>query len=64
MSTDLPPSNPVPAVVTSTSPLMVQADSSDTAVPAKRLTSYTPVLADHVSVIPQGHQLLILGAFV
>ena len=50
-----------PGTVTSASPLEVQLDSSDTATPALRLASYTPVLADRVAVIVQGGQSLVLG---
>ena len=53
-----------PATVTSASPLRVQLDSADTDDPGLHLTSYTPVLADRVSVVVQGSQLLVLGAFV
>ena len=60
----------VPAVVTQASPLLVQLFGSVTAVPALCLSSYTPVLADQVSVVEQGpagprpRQVLVLGKFV
>jgi len=50
-----------PASVTQASPLLVLLDSSDTAVPALRLASYTPALSDRVAVIRQGSSLLVLG---
>ena len=50
-----------PATVTQVSPLLVQLDSSDTAAPALHLDAHTPVLADRVSVVQQGSQLLVLG---
>ena len=53
-----------PATITSTAPLLARLDSSATAVPALRLASYTPVVADRVSVDRQGSQLLILGKFL
>ena len=53
-----------PASIASTSPLTVRLDSSDTAVPALRLASYTPVLADRVAVDRQGSRLLVLGKVI
>lgn len=50
-----------PATVTQASPLLVRLDSSATATPALRLTSYTAVLADRVAVVRFGSQLLVLG---
>jgi microcystin-dependent protein len=50
-----------PATVTQASPLLVHLDSSASAVPALCLGSYTPVLADRVSVDQQGSQVVVLG---
>ena len=50
-----------PGTVTSASPLLVKLDSSATAVPALRLSSYTPVVADRVAVVRMGTRLLTLG---
>lgn len=52
-----------PGTVTQASPLLVRLDSSATAMPALRLTSYTAVVNDRVSVDRQGSQLLVLGKF-
>jgi hypothetical protein len=49
------------AVIKTTAPLTIQLDSGDTAVPATRLASYTPVAADRVAVVPLGAGLLVLG---
>jgi hypothetical protein len=53
-----------PATVTQASPLLVRLDSSATSVPALHLAAYTPVLADRVSVLRQGSQLVVLGKVV
>ena len=50
-----------PGTVTQASPLLVQLDSSATAVPALRLSSYSPVVADRVAVVRLGARLLTLG---
>lgn len=50
-----------PAVVTQVSPLTVTLDGSATAVPALRLASYTPILADKVAVDRIGSRVLVLG---
>jgi hypothetical protein len=50
-----------PATVTQASPLLVLLDSSSTAVPALHLASYTPVVADRVSVFRQGSQVIVAG---
>ena len=52
-----------PATVTQVSPLRVQLDSSRTDAPALCLASYTPTVADRVSVERQGTQILVLGRF-
>jgi len=49
--------------VTSVSPLLVQLDSASTAAPALTLVSYIPVIGNRVTVLVQGSQLLILGAW-
>jgi len=55
---------PQPATVETVSPLTVTLDSSDTAVPAQRLSSYAPVLGDRVAAVRLGGQLLVLGKVV
>lgn len=45
-------------------PVTVTLDSSDTAVPAKSVGSYTPAAADRVAVVRLGGGLLILGKVV
>jgi hypothetical protein len=52
---------PEPGTVTQASPLLVKLDSSATAVPALRLSSYTPVVADRVAVVRLSSRLLVLG---
>jgi len=51
------------ATVTSVSPLRVQLDSTSTDAPALTLVSYIPVVGNRVTVLVQGSQLLILGAW-
>jgi hypothetical protein len=51
-----------PGTVTQASPLLVRLDSSATAVPALRVSSYTPVVADRVAVVRLSSRLLVLGA--
>ena len=53
-----------PGTVSQASPLLVLLDSSDTAVPALRLASYTPVGDDRVAVDRLGSSLLVLGKVV
>lgn len=53
-----------PGTVTQASPLLVQLDSSATAVPALRLSSYSPVVADRVAVVQMGSRLVVLGKVI
>jgi hypothetical protein len=53
---------PEPGTVTQASPLLVKLDSSATAVPALRLSSYSPVVADRVVVVRLSSRLVVLGA--
>jgi hypothetical protein len=53
--------NAQPGTVTSIVPLLVQLDSSATAVPSLRLASYTPVIGDRCAVLRLGSQILSIG---
>lgn len=54
-----------PAVVTATSPLTIRPFGSDTAAPAKRLTTYTsPAINDVVAYVTFNGGLLVLGKWV
>ena len=53
--------NPLPGTVVTSSPLQVRLDGSATAVPARRLASYTPIPSERVAVVSFGSEVLILG---
>lgn len=50
--------------VTATTPLLVTLDGSSTAVPTRRLASYTPAAGDRVLLVLIGTQALTFGRIV
>lgn len=50
--------------VVTLSPLTARLDGTSTAVPVKRLASYTPAVGDRVALLVVGVQVLTLGKIV
>ncbi|WP_157873455.1 hypothetical protein [Kineococcus radiotolerans] len=56
--------NLLPGVVVGTAPLQVRLDGSTTAVPARRLASYSPAAGDRVAAVVFGSEVLVLGRVI